>query len=254
MLLAIDIGNTNIVFGVHDGEDWRSHWRIRTVHDKMPDEYGVLFRELLASGGVDRASIDTTVIASVVPQLSMRMQEMARGMTGGRTIVVGPGVKTGIKIRTDNPVEVGADIVCNAVAAWRRFGRACIIVDFGTALTFTALSGQGEIVGVAIAPGLNSAAMALSRNTAQLPQVPLVAPAKYVGKNTINSIQSGIIYGYTGLVEKLVDGMRAELGGEALVIATGGLSQTIAPLTDRFTMTEPWLILEGLRAIAELNP
>jgi type III pantothenate kinase len=253
MLLAIDVGNTNVTFGAHDGQGWVGHWRVRTVHDKMPDEYAVLFRDLLSSGGVEPRSIGAAVVSSVVPALTGRIAEMVGKLSGCRALVVGPGVKTGIRIKTDIPSQVGADLVCNAVAAHRRFGRNCVVVDFGTALSFTAVSAAGDLEGVAIAPGINTAAASLSRNTAQLPQVPLEAPPKAIGKNTTLSIQAGIVFGYVGLIEKIVDMMRAELGGEAIVIATGGTSGVIAPHTDRFSLIEPWLILEGLRAIAEMN-
>lgn len=253
MLLAIDVGNTNIVFGVHDGNHWISHWRIATRHSKMPDEYGVLFRDMLHDGGIDRSQIDQAVISSVVPILTGKMQEMVASLTGRRPLIVGPGVKTGLKIRIGNPSELGSDIVCNCVAAYEMINDSCLVVDFGTALTFTALASGGEIRGVAIAPGLQSAAGALSLNTAQLPQVWLEAPDKAIGTNTISSIQSGVIFGYTGLVEHLIDRMAAELGGVKAVVGTGGLSGKIAPLTDRFTRLEPWLILDGLRLIAGKN-
>jgi type III pantothenate kinase len=168
-------------------------------------------------------------------------------------LIVGPGVKTGLKIMIENPAELGTDIVCNSVAAYNRIGRSCIVVDFGTALTFTAVREPGEILGVAIAPGLQAAAEALSEHTAQLPQVWLEPPGKAIGTNTIKSIQSGVVFGYTGLVEAMIDRMRNELGGSAAVIGTGGRAGVIAPLTNRFTLIEPWLILEGLRLIAEKN-
>ncbi len=253
MLLAVDVGNTNIALGLHDSKTWVNHWRISTVLSKMPDEYGVLFRDLLREAGVDRASITHTVISSVVPGLTGKIREMVRQMTGFEPLIVGPGVKTGLKILIENPAELGTDIVCNAVAAYHRFKKNCIVVDFGTALTFTAVREPGEILGVSIAPGLNAAAAALSEHTAQLPQVWLEPPQKAIGTNTIKSIQSGVVWGYTGLVESLIDRMRAEMGGSAVVIGTGGRASVIEPLTDRFTLVEPWLILEGLRLIAGKN-
>jgi type III pantothenate kinase len=162
-------------------------------------------------------------------------------------------VRTGIRIRTENPTEVGADLVANAVAAYARFQGNCIVVDFGTALTFTAVAVPGDLLGVAIAPGLNSAAAALSSNTAQLPRVRLIPPPTAIGRNTVHSIQSGVVFGYIGLVEALIGRMRAELGGDAQAVATGGLARTIAPLTDQFAAIEPWLTLDGLRIIAERN-
>ncbi|MDC7219599.1 MAG: type III pantothenate kinase [Spirochaetales bacterium] len=253
MLLAIDVGNTNIVFGVHDGKSWVGNWRIATVHSKMPDEYGVLFRDMLRDGGIGKDVLDKAIVSSVVPGLTGKMRDMVSNLIGKAPIIVGPGVKTGLKIRIGNPSELGTDIVCNCVAAFEKVQDSCIVVDFGTALTFTAIAANGEIRGVAIAPGLQSAAGALSHNTAQLPQVWLEAPEKAIGTNTTASIQSGVIFGYTGLVEHLIDKMSEELGGVKAVIGTGGLSGVIAPLTDRFTYREPWLILEGLRLIAGKN-
>jgi type III pantothenate kinase len=253
MLLAIDVGNTNIVFGVHDGYEWISHWRIATRHSKMPDEYGVLFRDMLRDGGIDKSNLDKAIISSVVPILTGKLQDMVAELIGKKPLIVGPGVKTGLKIRIGNPSELGSDIVCNCVAAYEKIKDSCLVVDFGTALTFTAISAEGEIRGVAIAPGLQSAAGALSHNTAQLPQVWLEAPEKAIGTNTTASIQSGVMFGYTGLVEHLIDRMSKELGGVKAVIGTGGLSGRIAPLTDRFTCLEPWLILEGLKLIAQKN-
>jgi type III pantothenate kinase len=178
---------------------------------------------------------------------------MLREVTGATPLVVGPGVRTGIRIRTDNPAEVGADLVANAVAAYHRFASNCVVVDFGTALTFTAVAEPGDLLGVAIAPGLHAAASALSTKTAQLPQVQMTEPPAAIGHNTVHSIQSGLIYGYVGLVESLIDRMSAELGGEAEAIATGGLARVITPLTDRFGAVEPWLTLDGLRLIALRN-
>ena len=253
MLLAIDIGNSNIVFGLHGGKGWINQWRIHTDHDKMPDEYGVLLRDLLREEGIRRETIETTVISSVVPQLTERLREVTSALTGHAPLIVGPGIKTGIKIRTDNPSEVGTDLVCNAVAAYERVKGNCIVVDFGTALTFTAIADPGELLGVAIAPGILAAVAALSTSTAQLPQVWLQAPEQAIGRNTTQSIRSGVLFGYAGLVEGIIGRFRAELGGEAAVIATGGRARAIAPLTDCFTIVEPWLILEGLRLIASRN-
>jgi type III pantothenate kinase len=253
MLLAIDVGNTNIAFGVYHDGGWTNHWRIRTVPDQMPDEYAVLFRELFGDGGIRTENIDRSVVSSVVPSVTSALAHMLTRQTGQEPLVIGPGVRTGIRIRTDNPSEVGADLVANAVAAHARFGRNCIVVDFGTALTFTAVTGAGDLLGVAIAPGLNAAASALSSATAQLPRVQLVPPPAAIGRNTVHSIQSGVVFGYIGLVEALIKRMRAEMDGEALAVATGGLAQVIAPLTSEFTAIEPWLTLDGLRIISDRN-
>ncbi len=253
MLLAVDIGNTNIVLGIHNGESWINHWRICTDPAKMPDEYGVLVRDLLREDGIHRREVEQAVISSVVPRLTVKIRDMIETLFSFKPLIVGPGVKTGLKILIENPAELGTDIVCNAVAAYNRIGGNLIVVDFGTALTFTAVREPGEILGVSIAPGLQAAAEALSEHTAQLPQVWLEPPKQAIGKNTIKSIQSGVVFGYTGLVESLIDRMKKELGGDVSVIGTGGRSGVIAPLTDRFTLIEPWLILEGLRLIAGRN-
>jgi type III pantothenate kinase len=263
MLLAIDVGNTNIAFGIYDpravqpredrGNHWAHHWRIQTAPDKMPDEYAVLFRSLLREADLCLEDIQRVVLSSVVPALTTTLSEMFESQTEANLLIVGPGVRTGLRIRTDNPTEVGGDLVANAVAAHARFQCNCIVVDFGTALTFTAVAANGDLLGVAIAPGLRAAASALASNTAQLPRVRLVPPPTAIGRNTVHSIQSGVVFGYIGLVEALIRRMRAELGGEALAIATGGLARVIAPLSDQFASIEPWLTLDGLRLIADRN-
>jgi type III pantothenate kinase len=264
MLLAIDVGNTNIAFGIYEpqaaepqqtaGNHWTHHWRIQTAPDKMPDEYAVLFRSLLRDRGLDLDGVKRVVLCSVVPALTTTLSEMFERQTTVDLLTVGPGVRTGLRIRTDNPAEVGGDLVANAVAAHARFQSNCIVVDFGTALTFTAVAENGDLLGVAIAPGLRAAASALASNTAQLPHVRLVPPPAAIGRNTVHSIQSGVVFGYVGLVEALIRRMRAELDGKAFAIATGGLARVIAPLSDQFASIEPWLTLDGLRLISERNP
>ena len=219
----------------------------------MPDEYAVLFRSLLRDQELDLADVEKVVLSSVVPALTTTLSEMFERQTTADTLIVGPGVRTGLRIRTDNPAEVGGDLVANAVAAHARFHSNCIVVDFGTALTFTAVTQNGDLLGVAIAPGLRAAASALASNTAQLPHVRLVPPPASIGRSTVHSIQSGVVFGYIGLVEALIHRMRAELGGTALAVATGGLASVIAPLSDQFASIEPWLTLDGLRLIAERN-
>lgn len=253
MLMAIDVGNSNIVFGVHRDGEWLRQWRIRTDPFKMPDEYAVLFRDMLREEGLQWQELGQVIISSVVPALTGKLQIMSRRLTGKDPLIVGPGVKTGLKINIGNPAELGTDIVCNCVAAFEMFKEACIVVDFGTALTFTAISDNCEVLGVSIAPGLQSAAEALSEHTAQLPQVWLEPPAQVLGKNTIQSIQSGVIFGYTGMVEYLINKIQQDLGKKVPVVATGGKSAVIEPLTDYFSCRKPWLILDGLRLIAEKN-
>ena len=253
MLLCVDIGNTNIVLGLWDGGEWLSHWRIRTDRDKMPDEYAVLLKALLGGREYELGTISRVVMASVVPPLTTVFRKLFTSYVGVEPLVVGPGVRTGLRIRIDNPVELGADLVANAVAAYDRFRKACIIVDFGTATTLSAVTELGDFVGVAIALGLGVSADALASRTAQLPRVTLTPPPAAIGKNTVHSMQSGLVFGYVGLVDGLVRRIRAELGGKAQVIATGGLSSILAPLTNEIQAVDPWLTLEGLRLISELN-
>lgn len=251
MLLAVDIGNTNIVFGVHDGGTWLHHWRVRTVRDKMADEYGVLLRALLREADLGMTDFDHVAIASVVPPLTGRMMEMLAAQTSGMPLVINHETARALTFAVDNPAEVGADLIADAVAAYDRTHDACIVVDFGTATTFTAVSEEGVFQGVAIAPGLNLAASALAGRTAQLPQIPLSAPPHAIGTNTVHAIQAGVVLGYVGLVEGMVARFRSEMGTKAQVIATGGLSSIVAPLTDCFSAVDPWLTLDGIRIIAE---
>ncbi len=253
MLLCIDIGNTNVVLGLWNEGLWLCHWRVRTVRDKMPDEYALLLKTLLRESGYQLEAITRVVMASVVPPLTTVFSELFQRYLGSEPLIVGPGVRTGLRICIDNPVELGADLVANAVAAYQRFGSACIIVDFGTATTFSAVSKEGDFMGVSIAPGLGLAAEALSSRTAQLPRVSLLPPPAAIGKNTVHSMQSGLVFGYVGLVQGLIRRIRAELGGTAQVVATGGLSSILAPLTDEINVVDPWLTLEGVRLISELN-
>jgi type III pantothenate kinase len=260
VLLAVDIGNTNIVFGVHDNERWVRHWRVRTVRDKMPDEYGVLLRTFLGEADLTVEALNRSVISSVVPPVTGTIREMLSAQTGLEPLIVSHKVVTGLTFAVDNPAEVGADLIANAVAAHARFQHACVIVDFGTATTFTAVSAEAEFLGVAIAPGVNLAASALAGGTAQLPQIYLAAPPQAIGTNTIHAIQSGIILGYLALVEGIIDRFLEALanpnssGDEVTVVATGGLSRLIVPLSDRFAEVDERLTLEGIRLIAARNP
>jgi type III pantothenate kinase len=254
MLLCISIGNSNIVLGLWDEKQWLAHWRIRTVRDQMPDEYAILLKALLRDGGYELPTIRRVVLASVVPPLTPVFAELARRYLAAEPLVVGPGVRTGLRIRIDNPVELGTVLVVDAVAAYDRFRGACIVADFGTAATFSAVSARGDLEGVSIACGLGVAAEALASQTAQLPRVSLVPPPAAIGKNTVHSMQSGLIFGYVGLVNELIRRIQGELGGEAKVIATGGLSSIMASLTAEIDVVDPWLTLDGLRIISERNP
>lgn len=253
MLCCIDIGNTNIVIGISKNEEWIAKWRIQTVKEKMPDEYAVLFKTLLKEKNLNIDSINKVIISTVVPQLKPTFSEMFGKYRGIKPIFLGPGIKSGIKIRTDNPREVGADLVSDAVAAYNRYKSACIVVDFGTATTFSAISSEAELLGVAITPGLEVSANALSLKAAQLPMIDLIAPDRCIGTNTVDSLRAGIIYGYVGLIDGLINRIREEIGLEAPVIATGGLSQIIAPLTKSIDEVDMELTLEGLKIVAGKN-
>jgi len=252
-LLAIDIGNTNIVFGVHDGVRWSHQWRAQTVRERMPDEYAVMFRNFFSSAGLELQSFQNTVLSSVVPQLTHGIAEMVSNHTGYRPVIVSAALNTGIRIRTEQPERLGGDLISNAVAAYDRFQSNSIVVDFGTATTFSVVIEPGEMIGAVIAAGLRATEDALVRRTAQLPHVELVAPPTIVGANTIHAMQAGLVVGHVAMVEGIVDRIRKQIGG-AKVIATGGLSSVLAPLTDRFDAVDPWLTLDGLRLIAERNP
>jgi len=253
MLLCIDIGNTNIVLGIYRGEKLVSHWRISTDHHKMPDEYAMLVFDLFSHAGCTFAEIDGVVMASVVPPLTGIFQELCAGYVKADLLVVDAGVKTGVRIRYENPREVGADRVVNAAAVLRRYGGPACIVDFGTATTFDAISAEGDYLGGAISPGILASAEALFSRTSKLPRVDLVRPPRAIGSNTVQSMQSGILFGYVALVEGMVDRFRHELGDDMKVIGTGGLAALIARETPIFDAVDPWLTMEGLRIIYELN-
>jgi type III pantothenate kinase len=253
MLLAIDIGNTNIVLGVHDGNDWRHHFRIQTETGKMADEYLLLVKGLFEHAGNDLERITQVVLSSVVPSLTWTIEESLQRLVNVPIIHVSALLDLSIKIKTDHPEQVGSDLIANAHGAFERYRDACIIVDFGTALTFTAVAADGELRGASIAPGLQTAARALSLKTAQLPEVDLTMPSSAIGANTTHALQSGIVIGYCGLAKEIIGRMRAELGATVRVVATGGLARTIATHIDSIDDIDPWLTLEGLRSIAVRN-
>jgi len=252
-LLVFDVGNTNIVVGVYEGKELTAHWRISTDRDRMPDEYGMMVLNLLEHGGKDPKSIDAICVASVVPPLTSWFDEMCQRYFGVAPLIVSAGVRTGVRIRVDNPREVGADRIANVAAGYRRYGGPACVVDIGTATTFDAISAEGDLLGVSIAPGPRLAAEALFLRTARLPRIDLVAPAKAIGTNTTESMQSGLVFGYVGLVEGLVARFKKELGANMRVIGTGGLVGVICDQTTVFDVLDPWLTLDGLRIIWELN-
>ncbi len=253
MLLAVSIGNSHITFGTYAKGTWTRRWRIQTVHAKTADEYLAIMRTLFDAADIAPGAVNSAILSSVVPPLTATFVETMKILAGREPLMLSPNLDLGLRITTENPAEVGADLVANAVAAFARFKGSCIVVDFGTALSFTAVADPGELRGVAIAPGLTSAVESLARSTAQLPTVYLAPPPVAIGRNTVHSIQAGIVFGYTGLVGDIIRRMRAELGGRASVIVTGGQSQIMAPLLGADVVHEQWLTLEGLRIVAERN-
>jgi type III pantothenate kinase len=252
-LFCVDIGNTNVVMGLYEGEELVTHWRIATAHQKMADEYGVLILDLFERADQDPADLDGVIIASVVPPLNTIFQKLSRRYLHHTPLVVDVETHTRVRILLDNPQEVGADRVVNAVAAYHRYGGPICVVDFGTATTFDAISADGDYVGGAIAPGIGIAAEALFQRTSKLPRTDLIRPPAAIGKNTVHAMQSGLLFGYVGLVEGLVARFRAELGPGMTVVATGGLGSLIAAETDVIDAVDPWLTLEGLRLIWGMN-
>lgn len=253
MLLTIDIGNTNITLGLYEGNSLNASWRIRTIHEKTTDEYGILMEQLFRHRGYRPEQVTGAAMASVVPPLTPVFVQACRQYIGQTPLVVDAGVRTGVRIRYDNPREVGADRVVDAAAVRALYRLPACVVDFGTATTFDAVSAEGDYLGGAIAPGIGIAAQALFERTAKLPRVELTRPPSVIGRNTIHSMQSGILFGYVGLVEGMVARFKAELGPETCVVATGGLAEIVARETDVIEIVDPWLTLHGLRVIYELN-
>jgi type III pantothenate kinase len=253
MLLAIDVGNTNVTLGVYDGAHLRATWRFATDVDRLPDEYGVLILSLLQHDGLTSADVTEAVMASVVPDLDPVFQRICNRFFGVSALDVTAGVRTGLRILYDTPRDVGADRVADAVAAITLYGPPLIVVDLGTATVFDAINKEGDYLGGALAPGLGIASEALFRRAARLYRVELVRPPSPIGRNTVNAMQSGILFGYVGLVEGIVGRMKEELGGEAKVIGTGGWAEIIRRETDVIDIVNPDLTLEGLRIIHELN-
>ncbi len=253
MLLCIDIGNTNIKFGLYKGENLVTHWRIFTDTSKLADEYAVLLLSLFASEGISKEDIQGCAISSVVPDLTIAFHDLVKRHLGLEAVIVGRVKKPILRINTDNPAEVGPDLIANAVGAISLYGTPVIVIGFGTATTFLAVSKDKVFEGVAIAPGIGTGAEALFDAGAMLPAVDLHRPDHVIGKNTILSLQSGLIYGFAGLVEGIVSRMKVELGGEAKVVATGGLATLISGEVNCIDAVEPELTLLGVRMIYEHN-
>lgn len=253
MLLTIDIGNTNVTLGLYEGEALGPRWRLATDHERMPDEYGLQFVALLAHAGRSPADLTGICLASVVPPLTGRVTQACRQYLGQNPLVVDAGVRTGVRIRYEDPRAVGADRIADAAAVQRLYGGPACVVDFGTATTFDAISTQGDYLGGAIAPGIGIASEALFLRTAKLPRVDLQRPPAAIGRNTVHAMQSGLLFGYVALVEGMVARFREELGPEMKVIATGGLAELVSAETRVIQIIAPWLTLDGLRIIWNLN-
>lgn len=251
MLLVADVGNTNTVIGVYDGPRLLVSWRLTSRREQTPDEYGVLIQTLLQSRGLEARQIEAVAISNVVPPVQQILEAMCRKYFGMAPFLVEPGVNTPIVLAVDNPGEVGPDRVVNAVAACARYRVPLIVIDFGTATTFDCVDARGEFIGGAIAPGLTAAIDALLSRAARLYRVELVRPKEAIGRNTVTNIQSGLVYGYAGLVDGIVERMRAEMDGTVAVIATGGLAPLIADVAKSVQHLDPDLTLEGLRLIWE---
>jgi type III pantothenate kinase len=253
MLLVIDVGNTNIVYGLFEGPRLVHQFRVESSRSRTADEYAVILRQLLAMHDIAPGEITAAIVASVVPSLTEPMVELVRRAFGREALVVGPGIRTGMSILVENPREVGADRIVNAVAAFERFKAGVVVVDFGTATTFDCITPKGEYLGGIIAPGVQISADALFARAAKLPRVEIAKPPKIVGRNTVHSMQSGIVYGYVGLVDGIVERTIEELGYTCNVIATGGLARLIAPLTKTVREVDDELTLTGLRILYERN-
>ena len=254
MLLAIDIGNTNIKYGIYNGEDLVASFRVSSRLSRTADEYGSVLINLLASKGLKTSDVTGVIMSSVIPSLNYTICHMCEYFFSVSPLMVGPGIKTGLNVKADNPKEVGADIIVNCVSAFTKYGGPVIVIDFGTATTFDAVTGNCELIGVAIAPGIKTSLEGLTKNTAQLPTIELEAPKSVLGKNTKTSMQSGLIFGFAGLVNNIVKKMKKEFKTDGVkVVATGGLGELIAKESDVIDVVDRTLTLDGLKEIYKLN-
>jgi type III pantothenate kinase len=253
MLLAIDLGNTQTHIGMFRGDELAESWRLATVRETTGDELATLMVSLLELRGLTLDDVDGAILSSVVPQLTPEYERLAERYLNGRLVIVGPNLKTGMAIRIDNPHELGTDRLVNAVAAYDRCRAACVVADFGTTINFDAVSAEGEYLGGVIAPGVDMSIQALHQRTAKLPQVDLAPPPSAIGHNTLEAMQSGLVYGFAGGVDGILARIREELADEATAIATGGMAATIVPFCEEIDEVDEMLTLTGLRLVWELN-
>ncbi len=253
MLLVVDVGNTQTHLGTYDGDVLVEHWRFATVRSSTADELGAALRNLLALRGMTFADLHASIVSSTVPQLRPEWQAMAARYLGHELLVVGPGLRTGMPIRYDNPREIGPDRLVNAVAGYENAGGPCVIVDFGTAVTFDIVSADGEYLGGVIFPGIEISLDALSERAAALPTIDLVEPRTLIGKSTVDAIRSGVLFGFAAMVDGIVGRLREQLGAELHTLATGGLAPLVVPYCDSIDGVDDQLTLTGLRLIWERN-
>ncbi|MET3126849.1 type III pantothenate kinase [Arcicella rosea] len=252
MLLAIDIGNTDVVFGIHNQQEWIHQFRIPSDSSRRSSDFEAKLRLFFLENNLKISEINRSIISCVVPDLKHVLKETVQEMLGLDPIIIGPEIYDQLKMEILSPYEIGTDLVCNATYSYYTYKKTCLIVDFGTALTFTVVTAEGKILGVSIAPGLKTAVKSLFSNTAQLPEVPLVMPESAIGKNTVHAIQAGILWGYVGMVREMIMQIKKEVGQDCLVLATGGLSSILTPLRDEFDEVDKLLTLNGLKIISEI--